>query len=118
MTAALARAVPPQETSRPPLEFPRAAVAATDLTKRFGRLPVLRGLTFAVKPGRVTALAGPNGAGKSTLIKAMLGLVRPDGGTLAVDGVPVGEDPSYRAAHRLHAAAGPISRRISPGASW
>ena len=97
MTAALARAVPPQETSRPPLDFPRAAVAATDLTKRFGRLPVLRGLTFAVKPGRITALAGPNGAGKSTLIKAILGLVRPDGGTLAVDGVAVGEDPSYRA---------------------
>jgi Cu-processing system ATP-binding protein len=86
-----------QETSRPPLEFPRAAVAATDLTKRFGRLPVLRGLSFAVKPGRITALAGPNGAGKSTLIKAMLGLVRPDGGTLAIDGVPIGEDPSYRA---------------------
>ncbi|HEY7614430.1 MAG TPA: ABC transporter ATP-binding protein [Gemmatimonadales bacterium] len=97
MTAAPAPAVPWRGTSRPPLEFPRAAVAATDLTKRFGRLPVLRGLSFAVKPGRITALAGPNGAGKSTLIKAILGLVRPDGGTLTVDGVPIGEEPSYRA---------------------
>ena len=97
MTAALARAVPPGVTSHPPLELPRAAVAATDVTKRFGRLPVLRGLSFAVQPGHITALAGPNGAGKSTLIKAVLGLVRPDSGTLTVDGVPVGEDPSYRA---------------------
>ena len=97
MTAALARVVPSQETSRPPLDFPRAAVAATDLTKCFGRLPVLRGLSFAVKTGRITALAGPNGAGKSTVLKAMLGLVRPDSGTLTVDSVPVGEDPSYRA---------------------
>jgi Cu-processing system ATP-binding protein len=97
VTAAPAPAVPWRGTSRPPLEFPRAAVAATDLTKRFGRLPVLRGLSFAVKPGRITALAGPNGAGKSTLIKAILGLVRPDGGTLTVDGVPIGEEPSYRA---------------------
>jgi Cu-processing system ATP-binding protein len=95
VTASLARSWP--ETPRPPLELPRAAVAGTDVTKRFGRLPVLRGLTFAVKPRRITALAGPNGAGKSTLIKAMLGLVRPDGGTLTVDGVPVGEDPRYRA---------------------
>jgi len=75
VTAALARAVRPPETSRPPLDLPRPAVAATDLTKRFGRLPVLRGLSFAVKPGRITALAGPNGAGKSTLINILAGLV-------------------------------------------
>jgi len=78
------------------LEAPRA-VAAAGITKRFGRLPVLRGVTFAARGGRITALVGPNGAGKSTLIKAILGLVRPDGGSLAVDGEPVGEDPRYRA---------------------
>jgi Cu-processing system ATP-binding protein len=72
------------------------AVAGTDVTKRFGRLPVLRGVSFTVASGRITALAGPNGAGKSTLIKAVLGLVRPDAGTLTVDGIPVGEDPGYR----------------------
>ncbi|HEY7614783.1 MAG TPA: ABC transporter ATP-binding protein [Gemmatimonadales bacterium] len=97
MTGSLARAVRWPETLVPPLRLPDTAVAGTDVTKRFGRLPVLRGLSFAVKPGRITALAGPNGAGKSTLIKAILGLVRPDGGTLTVGGVPVGEDPGYRA---------------------
>lgn len=80
-----------------PLDAPRAAVAATDITKRFGRLPVLTGATFAVRQGKVTALIGPNAAGKSTLIKAMLGLVRPDSGTLMVEGQPVGASPAYRA---------------------
>ena len=97
MTAARASAVPWTETPVATLRPPDAAVAGIDVTKRFGRLPVLRGLSFAVMPRRITALAGPNGAGKSTLIKAILGLVRPDGGTLTVDGVTVGEDPGYRA---------------------
>jgi Cu-processing system ATP-binding protein len=84
------------ERMRAEPSFPRTIVAGTDVTKRFGRLRVLRGVTFAAKAGRITALVGPNGAGKSTLIKAVLGLVRPDGGTLMVDGAPVGEDPTYR----------------------
>ena len=96
MTASPARVVPWPRTPPAPLDLPRAAVAGADVTKRFGRLPVLRGLSFSVMPGRISALAGPNGAGKSTLIKAVLGLVRPDSGTLTVDGVPVGEDPRYR----------------------
>jgi Cu-processing system ATP-binding protein len=67
-----------------------------NLTKRFGALPVLRGVDLVVRPGRVTALLGPNGAGKSTLIKSVLGLTRPDGGTVLLDGHPaVGE--AYRA---------------------
>jgi Cu-processing system ATP-binding protein len=67
-----------------------------NLTKRFGALPVLRGVDLVVRPGRVTALLGPNGAGKSTLIKSVLGLTRPDGGTILLGGQPaVGE--AYRA---------------------
>lgn len=68
-----------------------------DLTKRFGRQRVLQGIDLEVAPGRVTAMLGPNGAGKTTLVKSILGLVRPDGGTIAVDGVPVGDDPAFRA---------------------
>ncbi|HYC31439.1 MAG TPA: ABC transporter ATP-binding protein [Gemmatimonadales bacterium] len=77
--------------------FPRVAISAVGVTKRFGRLEVLRGVNLEIGSGRVTALIGPNAAGKSTLIKSMLGLVRVDGGTLAVDGAPVGDDPSYGA---------------------
>ena len=58
----------------------------TGLTKRFGRLPVLQGVDLAVRAGRVTAVLGPNGAGKTTLIKSVLGLTRPDGGTIRLDG--------------------------------
>lgn len=60
------------------------------LTKSYGPLPVLAGATLAVRPGRVTALVGPNGAGKTTLIKSVLGLVRPDGGAVRLDGALVG----------------------------
>ena len=80
-----------------PLALPRIAVAAAGLTTRFGRLEVLRGVDFAVRTGRVTAILGPNGAGKSTVIKVLLGLVRPDSGSMAVHGAPVGGDPAYRA---------------------
>ena len=61
-------------------------------------MPVLRGIDLAVKAGRVTAMLGPNGAGKSTLIRVLLGLARPDEGTVTVAGIPVGDDPGYRAA--------------------
>lgn len=71
-------------------------ITATALTKRFGRLEVLRGLDLEIRPGRITAVVGPNGAGKTTFIKAILGLARPDGGTMLLDGVRIGEDPGYR----------------------
>jgi Cu-processing system ATP-binding protein len=67
------------------------------LTKNFGRQHVLQGVDLEIAPGRVTAVVGHNGAGKTTLIKAILGLSRPDGGTITIDGTPVNGDPAYRA---------------------
>lgn len=67
------------------------------LHKRYGRLHVLRGLDLDIGPGRVTAVVGPNGAGKSTLIRILLGLVKPDAGTLTVGGAAIDGDPAYRA---------------------
>jgi Cu-processing system ATP-binding protein len=72
-------------------------IQITGLTKRFGSHRVLQGIDLTIAPGRVTAVLGPNGAGKTTLIKSVLGLTRPDGGTIAIDGVAVNGDPSYRA---------------------
>ena len=66
------------------------------LTKRFGRLDVLRGIDLVIARGRVTAVLGPNGAGKSTLIKCMLGLVRPDAGEVRIDGRSILGDPAAR----------------------
>jgi Cu-processing system ATP-binding protein len=67
------------------------------LTKRYGKLAVLRGVELRVGRGRVTAVVGPNGAGKTTLIKSVLGLVRPDAGRIAVDGVVLDGGVDYRA---------------------
>ena len=66
------------------------------LRKRYGRFEVLRGLDVEIPAGRVTALVGPNAAGKTTLVKAVLGLVRPDGGRIELDGTTVNGDPTYR----------------------
>jgi Cu-processing system ATP-binding protein len=72
------------------------AILARALTKRFGRLEVLRGVDLELPAGRITGLVGPNAAGKSTFIKTVLGLVRPDQGTLAVLGHHVNGDERYR----------------------
>lgn len=72
-------------------------ISITGLAKRYGANEVLSGLDLEIARGRVTAIVGPNGTGKTTLIKAILGLVHPDAGTIAVDGVRVGDDCAYRA---------------------
>ncbi|MBD0670746.1 ABC transporter ATP-binding protein [Streptomyces sp. CBMA156] len=56
------------------------------LTKRYGDTVAIDGLTFTVRPGRVTGFLGPNGAGKSTTLRMMLGLERPDRGRVRYDG--------------------------------
>lgn len=56
-------------------------LAATDLTKRFGDLVAVDGVTFAVAPGEVVGLLGANGAGKTTTIKMLIGLLAPTSGT-------------------------------------
>ncbi len=59
----------------------------TGLEKRFGDVTALAGLDLQVFPGEVYGLLGPNGAGKSTLIGAVLGLVRPNAGSIEVFGM-------------------------------
>jgi len=57
--------------------------------KRFGDLVVLDGVDFEVRRGETVALLGPSGTGKSVLLKHMNGLLRPDSGTVTVDGMDV-----------------------------
>jgi ABC-2 type transport system ATP-binding protein len=49
-------------------------ISIEQLTKRYGRVNAVDGLSFTVVPGRVTGFLGPNGAGKSTTIRTLLGL--------------------------------------------
>jgi ABC-2 type transport system ATP-binding protein len=57
------------------------------LVKRFGHVRALDGLDLAVRPGEVHGFLGPNGAGKSTTLRALLGLLRCDGGRASVFGL-------------------------------
>lgn len=56
------------------------------LTKRFGAVSAVDGLTARVEPGLVTGFLGPNGAGKTTSLRMLLGLVRPTSGTATIGG--------------------------------
>jgi len=64
------------------------AVEVDRVVKRFGSLCALDGATLRIRRGEVYGLLGPNGAGKTTLIRALVGLVVPDGGTVTVLGRP------------------------------
>ena len=72
-------------------------ITACGLAKSYGSVQVLRGLDITIQRGRVTAIVGPNGAGKTTFIKSLLGLTRPDDGTLRFDGALISGDDAYRA---------------------
>ena len=68
-------------------------IAFESVTKRYGDKTALSRLSFTVEKGEFFGYLGPNGAGKTTSIKTMIGLVRPDEGTVRVDGVDITEDP-------------------------
>ena len=63
-----------------------SGLAFQGVTKSFGAVRALKGVTFPVQPGEAHALVGENGAGKSTLMRVLAGIVRPDGGQLVWDG--------------------------------
>ena len=75
---------------------PAAAVDGSDIVRAdgvsfaYGPVPVLDGVTFALRRGEFAALAGPNGSGKSTLIRIVLGLLPPGAGRVEVLGVEPG----------------------------
>jgi ABC-2 type transport system ATP-binding protein len=62
-------------------------IEASGLAKRYGDVHALDGLDLVAPSGKVTAILGPNGAGKTTFVKAVATLLRPDGGTLLVNGI-------------------------------
>lgn len=73
---------------------------ASGLTKNFGAVQALRGVSLALGKGEIRAICGENGAGKSTLVKILMGLYQPDFGSIRIDGVEVEvEGPQH--AHRL-----------------
>ncbi|MBA3292929.1 MAG: ABC transporter ATP-binding protein [Geodermatophilaceae bacterium] len=63
-------------------------VVVTDLSKRFGTVHAVDGLSFVVEPGQVTGFLGPNGAGKTTTLRMALGLITPDSGSATYGATP------------------------------
>jgi zinc transport system ATP-binding protein len=62
----------------------------SDVSFAYGAAPVLQGVSLTVEPGEFAALVGPNGSGKSTLLRIVLGVLRPQRGTVRL----LGEDPA------------------------
>jgi branched-chain amino acid transport system ATP-binding protein len=73
-------------------------LTVTGLTAQIGRIPVVRGVDLTVGSGDTVALLGRNGAGKTSTLRAILGLLRPTGGSVVYGGRSLGDVPPYRLA--------------------
>ncbi|HEY2955607.1 MAG TPA: ABC transporter ATP-binding protein [Candidatus Eisenbacteria bacterium] len=74
------------ESAPPPLRI-------ESLTRRYGDLVAVDGLSLAVGPGEIVGFLGPNGAGKTTTLRLCAGLLAPDAGRVVVAGASLGEEP-------------------------
>ncbi len=68
------------------------------LGKRFGGVIAVKDMSFDLKAGEIVGLIGPNGSGKSTVMSLIMGIARPNSGTITLDGVPITGWPSHRIA--------------------
>jgi linearmycin/streptolysin S transport system ATP-binding protein len=69
-------------------------IEVTNLTKNYGKVEAVRGVSFSVRPGEVYGLLGPNGAGKSTTINILCGLVAASSGSASVGGFDIRTEPT------------------------
>ena len=76
------------------------AVQVDGLTKRFGEVQAVAGVSFDVRAGELFGFLGPNGAGKTTTINMLIGLARPDAGTIHIGGIHCSTD-AKAAQHRM-----------------
>jgi polar amino acid transport system ATP-binding protein len=98
-----------------------AMVRCQDVHKRFGKLEVLRGVTFDVAKGEVVVIIGPSGSGKTTLLRCINHLEAVDAGRIYVDGQPVGYrevkgkfvERSEREVARMRASIGTVFQRFN-----
>ena len=68
-------------------------IAIDNIHKRFGSVTAVDGVSFVADDGAITGLLGPNGAGKTTTLRMLYGVMRPDSGSIRVDGVDAVRTP-------------------------
>jgi lipopolysaccharide export system ATP-binding protein len=73
-------------------------LSVSGLGKMYNKRPVVRNVTLTLRRGEAVGLLGPNGAGKTTTFYMIVGLVRPDTGTIGLDGADITRLPMYRRA--------------------
>src|SRR5688500_3515379 len=82
MNAVLAEAIVPEQQVVPVLRV-------SDLSKAYGAIQAVAGVSFEVQPGEIFGVIGPNGSGKTTLFNSMLGQIAPDAGRIELKGEDV-----------------------------
>jgi branched-chain amino acid transport system ATP-binding protein len=75
-------------------------LSVKDVSRRFGGLLAVNGVSLSTEQGRITALIGPNGAGKTTLCAVIAGFLKPSDGTVRYSGEDVTGEPPHRLARR------------------
>ncbi|WP_342515167.1 ABC transporter ATP-binding protein [Sporosarcina sp. FSL K6-1522] len=70
----------------------KPVVELKNLSKTIGKKKIIDNLNLALYPGQITGFLGPNGAGKTTTIRMMVGLMKPSGGDVVIDGVSLADD--------------------------
>ena len=65
------------------------------ISKSYGNKPIVRDLSLNIKKGEIVGLLGPNGAGKTTTFYMIVGLVKPDTGSITLDKIDVSDLPIY-----------------------
>jgi lipopolysaccharide export system ATP-binding protein len=76
----------------------RTTLSVQELTKSYGRKPVVRGVSFSMHDGEVVGFLGPNGAGKTTCFYMIVGFIRPNSGTIFLNGRDITRKPMYKRA--------------------
>ncbi|MCG2813310.1 MAG: LPS export ABC transporter ATP-binding protein [Thermodesulfovibrionales bacterium] len=71
-----------------------------DITKNYGKRCVVRNLSLYVTTGEIVGLLGPNGAGKTTTFYMIVGMIKPENGSIFLDGEDIGQLPMYQKARR------------------
>ena len=75
------------------METVAKAIEVHHLTKRYGDFTAVDGINFDVAKGEIFGFLGPNGAGKTTTINMLIGLARPDSGTIRIAGIDCSSNP-------------------------